>query len=442
LTLHFGTDGVRGVAITEFTPADALTLGAAAVVALGCDRLLIGRDTRRSGSVLEAAFAAGVAAAGATAELLGVIPTPALAHIAEVDRVAAAMVTASHNPFADNGVKIFAVGGRKLDDEAEERIESLLHANVLPLRGGAEVGVVEPVAGAVDRYVEHLVTAFGAGSLAGQRIVIDCANGAMSVGAPAVMAGLGADVTVMSAAPDGLNINAACGATAPGALAAEVVRRGAEMGLAFDGDGDRVIAVDHTGSVIDGDRLIALSALDLRSRGELVDDTVVVTVMTNLGFHRAMAAAGINVVTTPVGDRNVLISLERGGFSLGGEQSGHVIFPALATTGDGLLAGIVIAEHVRRSGRPLAALAADVMVTYPQVLHNVRTGRLPAGVEITELLAGEISAAEAELGDDGRVLVRASGTEALVRVMVEAPTHELAESTATHLADAVARKLA
>lgn len=442
MTLHFGTDGVRGVAITEFTPSDALTLGAAAVVALGCDRLLIARDTRRSGSVLEAAVAAGAAAAGAQVELLGVLPTPALAHRAQVEGVAAAMVTASHNPFADNGVKVFASGGRKLSDEVESRVEALLHADALTLAGGAAVGEVTPVEGAIDGYVAHVVDTFGAGSLGGMRIVLDCANGAMSVAAPAALRGLGADLTVIHATPDGLNINDGCGATAPAALAAEVVRTGAEMGLAFDGDGDRVIAVDHTGAVVDGDRLIALSALDLRSRGELVKDTVVVTVMTNLGFHRAMAAAGIEVVTTPVGDRNVLIALEQGGFALGGEQSGHLIYPALATTGDGLLAGLVVAEMVRRSNQPLAALAGEVLVAYPQVLQNVRTGRLPAGVEISELLAAEIAAAEAELGADGRVLVRASGTEALVRVMVEAPTRELAESTAAHLSNAVAAKLA
>jgi phosphoglucosamine mutase len=442
VTLHFGTDGVRGVAITEITPGDALTLGAAAVQALGCSRLLIGRDTRRSGSVLEAAVAAGAAAAGARVELLGVLPTPALAHHAQVEGAAAAMITASHNPFGDNGVKVFAAGGRKLADDVETRIEGLLHGDPLMLRGGADVGEVVAVAGALDEYVAHVVDSFGAGSLAGFRVVLDCANGSTSVAAPAVLRGLGADVTVIHAAPDGLNINDGCGATAPATLAAEVVRTGAEMGLAFDGDGDRVIAVDHTGAVVDGDRLIALSALDLRSRGELVKDTVVVTVMTNLGFHRAMAAAGIEVITTPVGDRNVLIALEQGGYSLGGEQSGHLIYPALATTGDGLLAGLVVAELVRRSRRPLAELAGDVLVAYPQVLQNVRTGRLPAGVDIGELLAAEIATAEAELGTDGRVLVRASGTEALVRVMVEAPTRELAESTATHLSDAVAAKLA
>lgn len=441
MTLHFGTDGVRGVAITEITPTAAVTLGAAAVEALGCDRLLVGRDTRRSGSVLEAAVAAGAAAAGARVELLGVMPTPALAHRAQVEGAAAAMITASHNPFADNGVKVFAAGGRKLADDVEARIEALLHGSPA-LRAGAEVGEVVAVDGAIDGYVAHVVGTFGAGSLAGMRVVIDCANGAMSVAAPAALRGLGADVTVINAVPDGININDSCGATAPGALADAVVGTGAEMGLAFDGDGDRVIAVDHTGTVVDGDRLIALSALDLRSRGELVQDTVVVTVMTNLGFHRAMAAAGIDVVTTPVGDRNVLVALEQGGFALGGEQSGHLIYPRLATTGDGLLAGLVVAELVRRSGRPLAELAGEVMVGYPQVLQNVRTGRLPVGVAVTEVLAAEIAAAEAELGSDGRVLVRASGTEALVRVMVEAPTRELAESTATRLSAAVAAKLA
>ncbi len=441
MTLQFGTDGVRGVAISEITPLDAVTLGAAAVAALDCSRLLVGRDPRLSGPILEASLAAGAAARGARVELLGVLPTPALAHLAQVEGVAAAMITASHNAFADNGVKVFAPGGTKLDDAAEERIEALLHGGEPPWRSGDGVGSIATVDGGVERYVAHVVSTFGAGTLSGARVVLDCANGAMSEAAPAVLRQLGADVSVIHAEPDGQNINDRCGATDPTSLAAEIVRVGADLGLAFDGDGDRVIAVDHTGAVVDGDRLIALSALDLRSRGELRGGTVVVTVMTNLGFHRAMAAAGIAVVTTPVGDRNVLIALEQGGFSLGGEQSGHLIYPALATTGDGLLAGLVLAELVRRSGRPLADLAGEVLVSYPQVLQNVRTGRLPAGVAIAEVLADEIAAAEAELGDDGRVLVRASGTEALVRVMVEAPTQALAESTATHLSTAVAGKL-
>ena len=349
MTLEFGTDGVRGVAISEITPLDAVTLGAAAVDALGCSRLLIGRDPRLSGPILEASLAAGAAASGARVELLGVLPTPALAHLAQVEGVAAAMITASHNAFADNGVKVFAPGGTKLDDPAEERIEALLHGAEPAWRSGSDVGTIASVDGAIDRYVAHVVATFGAGTLAGTRVVLDCANGAMSAAAPSVLQQLGADVTVIHAEPDGRNINDRCGATDPSSLAAEIVRVGAHLGLAFDGDGDRVIAVDHTGSVVDGDRLIALSALDLRSRGELRADTVVVTVMTNLGFHRAMAAAGISVVTTPVGDRNVLIALEQGGFSLGGEQSGHLIYPALATTGDGLLAGLVLAELVGRS---------------------------------------------------------------------------------------------
>jgi len=441
MTLSFGTDGVRGLAISEITPLDAVALGAASVDALGCDRLLIGRDPRVSGPILEAALASGASARGARVELLGMLPTPALAHLAAVEGAAAAMITASHNPFADNGVKVFAPGGTKLDDAAEQRIEALWHGRSPAWRSGADVGSITVGDGAVDRYVEHVVGVFGERSLSGARIVLDCANGAMTAAAPAVLARLGAEITVIHASPDGRNINERCGATDPSSMAAEIVRVGADLGLAFDGDGDRVIAVDHTGAVVDGDRLIALSALDLRSRGELNGDTVVVTVMTNLGFHRAMARAGISVVTTAVGDRNVLVALEQGGFSLGGEQSGHLIYPALATTGDGLLAGLVLAELVRRSGRPLADLAGEVLVSYPQVLQNVRTARLPAGVAITELLADEIAAAESELGDDGRVLVRASGTEALIRVMVEAPTQHQAESTAAHLCAAVSQKL-
>lgn len=440
MTLRFGTDGVRGVAMSEFTPAYALDLGIAAVRTLGCDRILVGRDTRRSGSALAAAFAAGAAAEGARVEMLGVVPTPVLAHLAAIEKVPAAMVTASHNPFFDNGVKLFAAGGRKLPDEAEDAIETLLHDGPSPSAIGAGVGEVVDVLDAAAPYVDHVVAEFGAGSLAGLRLVIDCANGATSAVAPDVLRRLGADVVVIHAEPDGVNINAGCGATAVDSLSDAVVANGAAMGLAFDGDADRVIAIDHTGAVVDGDRLIALSALDLRARGLLRADTVVVTVMTNLGFHKAMAAKGIKVETTPVGDRNVLIALESGGFALGGEQSGHLIYPHLATTGDGLLAGLVLAELVQRAGRPMAELAAEVLQPYPQLLRNVPITRVPSEAEVIEALAGEIAAAEAELGAEGRVLVRPSGTEPLVRVMVEAASQAQVEAVTARLVDAVHRR--
>jgi phosphoglucosamine mutase len=435
MAVRFGTDGVRGLAVAELTPEYVLALGRASAAVLGGQRMLVGRDTRRSGPLLEAAFAAGVAAEGVDAELLGVLPTPAIAHLAAAEGATAAVITASHNPFADNGVKVFAAGGRKLDDDVQARIEATLDALGTPARSGAGVGSVRAVQGAGARYVIDVAALLPPGALAGLTVVLDCANGATSEVAGPAFRALGAEVVVEHAAPNGVNINDGCGATYPGPLGELVVARGADLGLAFDGDGDRVIAVDHLGRVVDGDRLIALSAIDRRQHGRLADDTVVVTVMANLGFHRAMAAAGIQVVETPVGDRHVLAALDAGGYSLGGEQSGHVIHHDLATTGDGVLAGMVLAEQVRRSGRSLAELADEVMTSYPQVLVNLRTERRHA--DPAALIGAELDAARARLGDDGRVLVRASGTEPLVRVMVEAPDEALARSTADALVDAL-----
>jgi phosphoglucosamine mutase len=438
MTLRFGTDGVRGVAVCELTPADVLALGRATARVLGGDRLLVARDPRRSGSVLEAALAAGAASEGRRVERLGVLPTPGLAVVAATEGVPAAMITASHNPFEDNGVKLFGPGGAKLSEAQEREIEALMRALPPPSARGAEVGEIVERADAVSIYAGHLLARFSAGLLAGLRVVVDTANGAMSQVAPMVLQRLGADVVAIHAEPDGCNINAGCGATAPSSLAAAVRHHRAEVGLAFDGDGDRVIAVDHTGAVVDGDRLIALSAIDRHERGELVHDTVVVTVMTNLGFHRAMAERGITVVTTPVGDRAVLQAMQAGGYVVGGEQSGHIIHLDEAPTGDGLLAGLVLLDLVCRSGQSLADLARDVMVTYPQVLVNVKvTERHP---DIAELLAPEIAELESRLGEDGRVLVRASGTEPLVRIMVEAPTEALAATAADELARVVAER--
>ena len=439
MTLRFGTDGVRGVANTELTVEYALALGRAAARVLGGPRIVVGRDTRRSGPLLEAALVAGFAAEGVDVELLGVLPTPAVALIAQSESVAAAVITASHNPFADNGVKLFAAGGTKLSDEVETGIERELHALGTPTRSGASVGTVTVRDDALDRYVGHISGSFP-GGLAGRRIVVDAANGAMSAAAPAVLRALDADVIVTHAEPDGQNINADCGATAPAALSESVLEHGADLGLALDGDGDRLIAVDHRGRLVDGDRIIALCALDLRSRGRLAHDTVVVTVMSNLGFHRAMEREGINVVATDVGDRYVLEALASGGYSLGGEQSGHVIITEHATTGDGLLAGLVLLDLVERSGRSLAELSDAVMTVYPQVLVNVRVAeRHP---DIAVLMADEIATAGVELGAEGRVLVRPSGTEPLVRVMVEASSDVAARSVADRLAGAVRSRFA
>ncbi len=431
MTLKFGTDGVRGVALTELTPSLSARLGCAAAEVLGSGRWLVGRDTRESGPVLAAAVEAGLAAGGAEPLSVGVVPTPALAWLSAMLGVPAAMITASHNPWPDNGVKLFAAGGSKLTDDAERSIESVLHD--LTLEISPEPSSTPPLVAGADDYVRHLVD--NAEVLDGLKVVLDCANGAMSVVAPEVFRALGAVVTVIHASPDGRNINDHCGATHTESLATAVVEHGAALGLAFDGDGDRVIAIDHLGRVVDGDRLIALAALQLKEQGALRHDTVVVTVMSNLGFHKAMAAAGIRVVTTAVGDRYVLEALDAGGFSVGGEQSGHIIYRDLATTGDGLLAGLHLAAFVKGHHRPLSDLAAEVMESYPQVLVNVKVAhRHP---HVAEELAAEVAAAEAELGGEGRVLLRASGTEPLVRVMVEASTDEIARRVADSLARVV-----
>lgn len=435
MTLRFGTDGVRGAADTELTPELILALGRAAARVLGGEHVVIGRDPRESGPRIEAALAAGFAAEGVHVDLLGVVPTPAVAHASATAMVTGAMISASHNPYGDNGVKLFTAGGHKLSDRTEERLETeldrLLHeaAPVAPDAPDLVLGAA-PVA---EAWADAVVASVEPGALDDLRLVIDCANGAASAWASAVLERLGATVEVIHAEPDGRNINAGCGSTHPGDLQAAVVARGADAGLAFDGDADRVLGVDADGALVDGDHLIAVCAVDRHRRGELVEDTVVVTVMANLGFRRAMEADGITVVETAVGDRYVLEALAAGGWSLGGEQSGHVIFPDLATTGDGLLTGVQVLAAVHRAGTSLAEAAA-VMTQLPQVLHNVRVPhRRP---DIAERLAAEIAAAEARLGPRGRVLVRPSGTEPLVRVMVEAEDPAVAEAEARALAEA------
>ena len=438
MSLHFGTDGVRGVALSELSTEFVARLGRACAEVLGTGRWLVGRDTRESGEVLATAVAAGLRAGGAEPVDVGVVPTPALAWLAARHDVAAAMVTASHNPWHDNGVKVFARGGLKLPDHQERLLESTLqHTSFGP--SWLDTSHEEPKLMLPGEYVEGMVAR--AARLDGLRVVLDCANGAMSAVAPEVVRRLGANVVVINASPDGRNINANCGATHTAPLQQAVIEHGAALGLAFDGDGDRVIAVDHEGRVVDGDRLIALAALRLRDVGALRGDAVVVTVMSNLGFHRAMAAAGIGVVTTAVGDRYVLEALDDRGLSIGGEQSGHIIYRDLATTGDGLLAGLELAAsvHARADGRTLAELAGSVMTAFPQVLVNVAVAeRHP---NIAEELAEDISVVEQALGGEGRVLLRASGTEPLVRVMVEAAEEDLARRAADDLAAIVRRRL-
>jgi phosphoglucosamine mutase len=444
MTLRFGTDGVRGVANVDLTPELTVALGRAAARALGTGRpFVVGRDTRRSGPMLEAALVAGLTAEGAAVEVAGVVPTPAVAYLAEVDDGPGAVISASHNPFYDNGIKFFARGGRKLTDEAEARIEAELDGLLKAPRpagpSGTDVGTVLDAHDPAARYGRHLESALEGRRLDGLHVVADCGHGAASVVAAGVLHRLGLKVDMRNAEPDGTNINDRCGATHPEALRAEVLATGAHAGLAFDGDADRLIAVDEKGALVDGDHLLAIAALDLRDRGLLRRDAVVATVMANLGFRRAMAEHGIRVVETPVGDRSVLEAMDTEGLVLGGEQSGHIIFSDLATTGDGLLSGLVLLDVMARTRRPLSELAS-VVTKLPQVLRNIR-------VSDREGLAGadsfwtEVRAVEAELGAGGRVLVRPSGTEPVVRVMVEASTAAVAEACTARLESALTQAL-
>lgn len=427
--MRFGTDGVRGRANTDLTASFALDLGRAAAKVLRASVAVVGGDSRLSTPMLEAAFVAGLAAEGVEVHRLGVTPTPAVAFEAQRLGAMGAVISASHNPYHDNGIKLFAVGGTKLPDDVERAIEAQL-VELDPPSG--DPGLVHGRGVSADAYVEHLLRTLDGRDLAGMRVVVDAANGAASHLAADVFTRTGAQVVVINDRPDGRNINDRCGATDVDGLRAVVTAERAQVGIALDGDADRLIAVDEQGDVVDGDHVIAICAADLRARGLLRDDTVVVTVMTNLGFRLAMEAAGIAVVETPVGDRYVLEALNEHGYSLGGEQSGHVIFSDWATTGDGLLTALVLLDVVQRSGRRLSQLARDAMTQLPQVLVNIPVAeRRP---DIAAELADEIAAAQAELGETGRVLVRASGTEPLVRVMVEAPTAEQARATADRLA--------
>ena len=435
---------MRGVANADLTPELVVALGRAAARVLGPGPFFVGRDTRVSRPLLRAALTAGITAEGADVVDLGILPTPGVACLSAADGLPAAMISASHNPYPDNGIKFFAAGGRKLSDDAEQALEADLD-RVLdegspgePPTGG-DVGTVTSGLGGRERYEASVIATLEGRRLDGVRVVIDCANGAAFAVGPSVLGRLGAEVTVLNARPDGTNINAGCGSTHPEALQRRVVAEGAQLGLAFDGDADRVLAVDHEGRLVDGDQLVALCALDRRDRGLLAGDTVVVTVMTNLGFRLAMAERGIKCVETQVGDRYVLEALEEGAWSLGGEQSGHVIFRDLATTGDGLLTGVQVLDVVVRSRRPLAELAA-VMTRLPQVLRNVRVADRN-GLDGAEALWSEVREAQAALGDRGRVLIRPSGTEPVVRVMVEAPTPADAEAVAARLITAVERSL-
>ncbi|WP_327695265.1 phosphoglucosamine mutase [Streptomyces sp. NBC_00459] len=443
----FGTDGVRGVANVDLTAELALGLSVAAAHVLGeagsfeghRPVAVVGRDPRASGEFLEAAVVAGLASAGVDVLLVGVLPTPAVAFLtAELEADLGVMLSASHNAMPDNGVKFLARGGHKLDDELEERIEAVYEEHRTgapwdrPTGGG--VGRVRSYDEGFERYVSHLVGVLP-NRLDGLKVVLDEAHGAASLVSPEVFTRAGAEIVTIGAEPDGLNINDGCGSTHLGKLQAAVLEHGADLGIAHDGDADRCLAVDHTGEEVDGDQIMAVLALAMRERGVLRADTVVATVMSNLGFKLAMEREGLSLIQTAVGDRYVLEEMKEHGYALGGEQSGHVIISDHATTGDGTLTGLLLAARVAQTGRTLKDLAG-VMVRLPQVLVNVpdvdRT-RVGSSVE----LAAAVAEAERELGATGRVLLRPSGTEPLVRVMVEAADIDQARSVAGRLADVV-----
>jgi phosphoglucosamine mutase len=437
----FGTDGVRGLANADLTPELALGVAVSAAHVLsersGGQRrtVVVGRDGRASGEMLEAAVLAGLTSAGADVLRAGVLPTPAIAHlVAELDADFGVVLSASHNPMPDNGIKLFARGGHKLADAVEDEIEARIGEGWTRPTGPG-VGRVRDLPDATERYAEHLLAALP-DKLDGLRLVVDCAHGAASVVGPAVLARAGAEVTAIAAAPDGENINDGVGSTHLSALVEAVRRTGADAGIAFDGDADRCLAVSADGAIVDGDAILAVCALALREQGLLRSDTVVATVMSNLGLHHAMRDAGIRLLTTPVGDRYVLEALRSQDLSLGGEQSGHVVFADLATTGDGLLTALHVLGRMAGTGVPLAELAG-VVQRLPQVLINVPVADR-ARVATAPAVVAAVAAAAAELGDDGRVLLRPSGTEQIVRVMVEAPTQQLADAVAHRVAAAVA----
>lgn len=442
----FGTDGIRGLANSELTAEIALDLAVAAahiLVESSSNRdhrptAIVGQDSRASGEFLEAAVVAGLTSAGINVYRVGILPTPAIAHlVAESKADLGVMISASHNPMPDNGIKLFARGGGKLDDAIEARIEARMGED-WKRPTGRGVGRVINDDTATERYLKHLLASVDT-PLNGLKVVVDCANGASSLVAPEAYRRAGAEVIAIFNQPDGWNINEDCGSTHLHQLRAAVLREGADVGIAHDGDADRCLAIDATGNEIDGDHILTILARGFKARNKLKANTVVGTVMSNLGFMHAMRDSGIEVVTTPVGDRYVLENMIANDYSLGGEQSGHVIMRDLANTGDGILTALQLLQEVVRTGKTLQELAAT-MQRFPQVLINVRDVNKEELQESREI-ASALQAAELRLGDSGRVLLRASGTEALVRVMVEAASDNLAEEIARSLADVVKAEL-
>lgn len=438
----FGTDGVRGVANTELTPELAFNLGRAGAYVLARHltpgqpvNILVGKDTRLSGDLLESALIAGILSVGANAYSVGVLPTPAVAWLTHSQQMTAGvMISASHNPAPDNGIKFFAHDGYKLPDELEDEIEAFLQQpERLPRPAGDGVGRLYSVTAWPDLYIDYLCSLVQT-PLSGLKVVVDCANGAVFDVAKKLFSRLRMQAELINANPDGLNINVACGSTQPQGLAARVQAAGADLGLAFDGDADRLIAVDHQGQVVNGDAIMAICALALQRAGRLANNTLVATVMSNMGLEQAMLNAGISLLRAPVGDRYVLAKMQEVGANLGGEQSGHIIFLDYATTGDGLLSALQLLQVVAASGQPLAQLAS-VVKPFPQVLHNVPVAN--RSIVDHPQVQQAISEAQELLRGRGRLVVRPSGTEPLIRVMAEAETEVLATQAVQMVARAI-----
>jgi phosphoglucosamine mutase len=436
----FGTDGVRGVVNRELTAELALALGAAAARRLassgepGRRVAVIGRDPRASGEMLEAAVIAGLTSQGVDALRVGVLPTPAVAYLTGAyDADFGVMISASHNPMPDNGIKIFGPGGHKLDDDSEDQIEELVASGPGLRPVGAGIGRVVDAEDAADRYLRHVGKASTL-RLEGLTVVVDCAHGAASSAAPRAYRAAGARVIAINAEPNGLNINDGCGSTHLDSVTSAVIAHGADLGLAHDGDADRCLAIDANGELVDGDAIMVVLAMAMREARELASDTLVTTVMSNLGLHLAMRSAGIEVRTTAVGDRYVVEELRAGEFSLGGEQSGHIVMPALGSTGDGIVTGLRLMTRMVQTGSSLADLAS-AMQTLPQVLLNVEV--TDKDVAAAPSVRTAVEEAAAELGDTGRILLRPSGTEPVVRVMVEAPEEDVAARIAARVAEKV-----
>ncbi|MFT8363106.1 MAG: phosphoglucosamine mutase [Sporolactobacillus sp.] len=446
MTKYFGTDGVRGIANQDLTPELAFKLGRAGGYVLtqqtAHPKVMVGRDTRISGSMLEGALIAGLLSIGAEVMRLGVITTPGVAYLTKaMDASAGIMISASHNPVEDNGIKFFGNDGFKLSDEVEEAIEALLvqDTDFLPRPIGSDLGTSNDYFEGGQKYIQFLKQTIQEDDFSSLRIALDCANGSTSSLAPRLFADLDADIVTIGSTPNGKNINDGVGSTHPEALAAFVVEKETDCGLAFDGDGDRLIAVDERGQIIDGDKIMYICATYLKSIGQLSKNTLVTTVMSNLGLYKALKTAQIETKQTVVGDRYVMEEMRAGGYSLGGEQSGHIIFLDHTTTGDGMLTALQLVSIMKITGKKLSELAAGV-TAYPQELLNIRVADKH---HVTEhpAVAASIAAVETQMAGDGRVLVRPSGTESLVRVMVEAPTEELCHAYCDTIAQTIVREI-